>query len=109
MNVIIVLSFLLLISHSYAETTDDNVLSQFTTGVTEGATTELIIELLVVILPLQLVAFIFTLILIIIIGFFIFNGEFRHALFDYLFSYEGLGYFTGCLLTHRTISSIKTE
>ena len=111
MNIKIIFCFLVLISYSYAETTDNDVLSQFTKGVADGAIdaaiTELIIKLILILLPIKLVMFILTLIIIIFIGYLIFDSEFRKIIFDYLFSYEGIGYFTGCFLTHRITSSIK--
>tara|TARA_Y100000310_G_scaffold255367_1_gene262780 strand:+ start:71 stop:400 length:330 start_codon:yes stop_codon:yes gene_type:complete len=108
MNVIILLSFLLLISPSIATNIDDgDALTQFTKGATEGVITELILELLVTILPLQLVVFIFILILIIVIGYFIYDNEFRQAVYNYLFSYEGMGYITGCFVTQRITNTIK--
>lgn len=107
MNVIIILSFLLLIPSSIAKNVDDDVLTQFTKGATEGVITELILELLVAILPLQLVASIFILVLIIVIGFFIYDSEFRRTICNYIFSYEGMGYITGCFVTQRLTNSIK--
>ena len=108
MNIKVIFCFLVLISYSYAETTDNDILSQFTKGAKERAITELFIELIVFLLPIKLVIILTLLIVIIFIGYFIFDREFRQIIFDYLFSYEGFGYFTGCLVTHRITSSIKT-
>ena len=107
MNIIIIFSFLLLISSSISENTDNtDTLTEFTTGVKEGAITELIIELLVIILPIKLIAVILTLTLVIIIGYIIFDREFRQALYNYIFSYKGVGYITGCFLTQHITNTI---
>ena len=108
MDVIILLSFLLLISPSIATNVDDgDVLTQFTKGATDGVITELIVELLVAILPPQLVAVIVILIHIIVIGYIIYDSEFRRTVCNYLFSYEGVGYITGCFVTQRLTNTIK--